>query len=1077
MPVHQKFVDYPNYWPYHGPSNRITCQSRKFKYEGVQTGDTLKVVSHYRENGHIHAEYLAFNDRKISGLYRKHGILRSFWPNGLPQATEYFCNGFPVGFHQYLDKQGKLKYVVDYSGSDYELKKRGGHRIFYLDNTRFSFPGSPNGSQLFREVYAIEEGRAIHKAFWGAGIFHLPWTPLDPASNFVQWTTPGDQGLLFVNGRQVRIVNEDLDYLSFAEVYQRHQQGLPGLRSPQPFHPEILACPWIDEAMRLGLEDPRFKLKPIAAISAAERAASTEGRFAACIAHPNADCLFEHAADGLRFEGPHWLTDIQGFARSALSGGHPRWARQAMEGALAKTEGFRLPNPLFAERAALKAEAEFALGLDQEAERSLGVAYSHATTEGTGHARDWDRIAGLMAVGSVWAKQADMERTRQVYIKAVAEGAPKALDIMAALGVALARQGQPDAALKLADEFFPAETTSALNNPSNPSFPTPSKLPSIAEADARLYLQALIGLMKGRFKRGDVMAARELFQEIDGHPLDSDSASRLSLVFAEMGEAERATRITQHIYKWRYGLWIDTAAALCQAGRKEAGTKLVAQVGAFSSSSGIDKATHLANLARGETLCGDPRKGRKTFERARKIAAAIPCCASDVISDYAGRMLALVRANRLEAGIMDGLDKPEPYDDPTFALQVAFERMRKGDTAGALARLDELGPREPTQYPRQYYIYNQYRLYENLFPQIRAEVLSLLGRKAEAGAELAQARRLALEPSGIGGAESRASGLTQVARVYLRLGQTGEARALVREALENIAAIGMSDAATTNHYGRDVYPAIAEVLAQVGADEEARAVAAALKETYPDHFARRSMLADGRARILGEVAVSRFRAGRAIGGLDALDTIQPARLRLGFRLAAAEIANQWEDKAALEALRPSLAQEIQTMAASLDTGMGGQARRLAIHRYARLLRSGFVPLMAAERSGAFRQLVEEAHRLGAKESANALCELGYTAKKLDLREESARLLAEGLSLTSKAGGPASATLGACGFWLKVAGEEARSREAMGALLKGIDGNNPTPEQRDGLSLLGYAVAYAEYEAGEILGLDGTRLLP
>jgi hypothetical protein len=317
LPVHVRLAE--KVTGYNQP-NRATCESMQFKYTAIRENDQVQVVSSYRKNDHIHAKYQYFADR--NGRYRKHGILSAFWPDGKKQVIEYFCDGFAVGFHQYFDKNGNLTYVIDYTHSDYEWQKRigvGNFREFYQGSSKWGDANLSKPTQLFREVYAVDGNKVTRKAFAIAGIFYPSWTALDLASSIKQWTKPGDQGAVIVENSSWHVVNNDFDYLPFSEVYQRHKQNLHGLRSPQSFYPEILACPWIDEAMQLALKDKRFKLKPVAVVSKQEIASTPQGRYAACLAKPNADCLFEQAYKNLQFESSHKATYVNGFGRATLA--------------------------------------------------------------------------------------------------------------------------------------------------------------------------------------------------------------------------------------------------------------------------------------------------------------------------------------------------------------------------------------------------------------------------------------------------------------------------------------------------------------------------------------------------------------------------------------------------------------------------------------------------------------------------------------------------------------------------------------------------------------------------------------
>lgn len=68
-------------------------------------------------------------------------------------------------------------------------------------------------------------------------------------------------------------------------------------------------------------------------------------------------------------------------------------------------------------------------------------------------------------------------------------------------------------------------------------------------------------------------------------------------------------------------------------------------------------------------------------------------------------------------------------------------------------------------------------------------------------------------------------------------------------------------------------------------------------------------------------------------------------------------------------------------------------------------------------------------------------------------------------------------LGACAFWLKTAGDTNRANMLIVDLLKQMPKRLETIGGAPVFTLLNIAIAYAEYEKGEVQWLDGSRLEP
>jgi len=253
---------------------KFQCSSSSFHYEGMRDKGKVRIVSRYNDSGRHHAEYISELESERT-RYRQNGVFRSRWPSGAPKSVEYYCVGLPVGFHQCFDTDGNLRYVIDYSKSDLEANKpipmNEWFRAFYESGSHATRHDLPSRSQLFREVYAVKKGKVEKIEFGTADIFGYTdygsnWQPIDPQSSVTQWTAPGNQGYIRshpLSDRLIQIENRNFDYQGFSDVYRRHKKALSDPRQAQAYNADVLRCPWIDAAMALASEDPRFTFVPM----------------------------------------------------------------------------------------------------------------------------------------------------------------------------------------------------------------------------------------------------------------------------------------------------------------------------------------------------------------------------------------------------------------------------------------------------------------------------------------------------------------------------------------------------------------------------------------------------------------------------------------------------------------------------------------------------------------------------------------------------------------------------------------------------------------------------------------------
>jgi hypothetical protein len=91
MAVHEAIANYlldPRAKP------RFTCRSQRMQYIGTRAEDEIHVISTYIASNQRHADYV-ISKSKDSG-WGPHGVMKSWWRNGKPQSSEYFCGGTTI---------------------------------------------------------------------------------------------------------------------------------------------------------------------------------------------------------------------------------------------------------------------------------------------------------------------------------------------------------------------------------------------------------------------------------------------------------------------------------------------------------------------------------------------------------------------------------------------------------------------------------------------------------------------------------------------------------------------------------------------------------------------------------------------------------------------------------------------------------------------------------------------------------------------------------------------------------------------------------------------------------------------
>jgi hypothetical protein len=675
--------------------------------------------------------------------------------------------------------------------------------------------------------------------------------------------------------------------------------------------------------------------------------------------------------------------------------------------------------------------------------------------------------------------------------------------------VALAKAGHTEAALVLADRVFPVENSSDF-----PQTNIADQFKSADENTQKRYLMALLGLAEGRIKHGDNMSARQTLAEIERltagelgrvdrfyGEASMHLAMRVAMAFAELGDAKHAVQAANKIPKSLLmpdGSKVQSfpdedlanvAVSLCQANQKAAGRRLLSYARVRKHASEFD----LTSLARVEMACENTAKAKIRFSKAVKLAEAVPYKIGHLagLTDMARRQ---VREDMLYAGLTEPFWQQEAYDIPDFMLRVERQRALDGNAEQVLEKLDAMPTVAANIQPT--------------FSLIRAQVLGLLGRESDAEIELEHAKSLArsngfgrrFEKYNSGRAwgwrDEHATGLLEVAELYLQLHQPNSALTVTREALAEMlnrqignATAGGKDSTyrSSLFWPQFDYSQFVKLLAETGADQEAQNLSAAAFEPIPNHLAQQIARKNTRSRVIAEIALSRYRTSGDSNDLQAINNVQPARARLALWRVALDSANP-QNSFELTSL---LMEEIQRLPEAFVGGVSNYDLRRQVRDFGYLLRSDRLNLTEADKILAVRQLAEVVQRLPHRvpndmDSPKAWCELGFVAKKLNLPEYAKLYFDEGLTVTAELNVHSNrsyideinpTSIGACAFWLKAAGEQEAASAVLQKYLQEFVVKQPVAINLGNSLLLDLALVYGEYEYGEVQWQDGMILAP
>ncbi|WP_446811502.1 hypothetical protein ACH50O_08040 [Methylomonas sp. 2BW1-5-20] len=813
-----------------------------------------------------------------------------------------------------------------------------------------------------------------------------------------------------------------------------------------------------------GLDTPvpdlvsQYPSPPVAA-GLVENADWPKNRYAKCRAQPSMACLFEQVSENLPYDSPDGLAHRNGFSLTALALGIPEWARKTY---LLDTNSNYNRYSWLAEPTSLLARAEWALGLNTEAQLSTKQAFDIAFTKRTGtststYLNDMESVLPLFLAGD---SPVSADNAISYFKFAEAEHVPNAFRILENAGIAQARHGDIQEALRLAD---------ALSADANEDAISVTSLRVLKNKKPDIYTSVILALAEGRLDRGDAAAAREALSELEqGEPnflKESQLAARPGVLYARLGETDKAVGAVKNITRPHFQSGMDdVAVALCKANRYDAGQALAEKIIELEKAMGLKRVSFItkAKLAKIAFFCGNPKKAKTDFVEALTEANGFHCSTDSCTREY--RDIKNMKLDVLATGWLEPIWQRGRFEDPLISLKIAVQRAEQGDASAALARLDDLAAIYPGNHGDGF---------PHLFVLAKAQVFAALGRNSEMETELATARSIAVNYDHH---RRRARGLLEVAETLLKLKQTDKAQTYAMEAANELAN-NMSTGQGQFVYSTPGDEGIVKLLAQTGADADALNTAWSFLE--PDRHGQLGGQKQARQRVLAEIALAQFKQEPNTQLLDAISKIGSLSDRLSSWLQALTIAATPENEEGQDFVKSALRGEMQKLADSLKASMKPSDRRQAIHSIATLLQADTLVLDEAQKLKTIGTLAESARAMTESQyGAKALCELAYTAHAIRQRALASAWFEEAKNRADKKYYSYSypieeSPLGACAYWAKTAGNTELADMFVAELLK------PLPEKLDNIhsqihTLLNVAIAYAEYEKGEVFWAEYGR---
>lgn len=1040
-----------------GQSADFRCAGVEFSYLGSATATEATVESRYLRSGvpHAKATYIYSKER---GGFISHGVTRASWPNGKPQSIEYYCNGLPVGFHRYFNTAGKLLSVADHTRSDYRAARnlQGSRNYFDSNGSSHGGPQPDSGPLLFRQLFDIHDGKASPVGLHTRGRYSSFYVELDPASRVEQWVTAGNQGQIRLDTRLLTLVNTPMDYAPFRETYQRSRSGMPGLEPVVSHDQEILACPWVHEAMTLPPGAAALALPAVAPLSDEARQVTPRVRYLACMDSPSAACLLEFGARQVTNEESHRQVFQEGAALVALRLGRPDIVLEQVQAQI----DLYAPGatyPFLAVPEINRAEALIQLGLANQSRAAAERSFAHANRIPQAHEVHVS-LRALAAIGPELARLGFRSLAVQALERLESEGDVGASRTRAAIGLADAMTGRNQEANALALQLRDAAANERV--PQGPARP--------ARADGWLtpnahHVRSLALIAVSLARAGDTSRASAILQRaqdelsrtgVTGDRSDMDNA--LASAFAALGDT---AMMRSHLRSPDSPeTMVQVATVLCKGPAAAQARELLGSAkAALPTSISTRSAVQIASLARAYLDCGLVDEGRELLTQAYRHAADTPHCAGDVCGGIREYALATATEATVESGQLDLLEPRMKGVQPNHLhITWAVRQAEQGDVAGAIVRINTLKAMQPNPLTPVQRV--KLRLAEARIASLRHDT----GLRQLLNHALADA-------SAIDGYLPRAEALLDVARASRTLGDKETALRTLLMAREHHDATVSSSANLPGMYYTSAQfqlGLIAQEFAANGAFDEA------------DLTSRLLLMPVG-------TLASRSQASRWADQIDIalllrseppVSTREKLRMLNRFphsliKLQALEALLQRPDmpvSAAAEAAREHAAQTAAYLLASAD----GLERRQSVSVLAQWLRR--FPQSVDAKHHFDSLLVETRRTSDAAWQARMLCELGFTAKQMgsDTWQEhfdKGVALAATFRIRTFPLDPPPA--GGCAFWLRQAGEHDKAERVMDAAIYNL---RDEAKKSHGMSrhayaghLLGLAIAYAEAASGEI----------
>lgn len=1046
------------------------CEGAAKAYHARIADQDATVESRYLPGGTVHAtiHYQAA---------RRHGVQRTLWPDGAVQSVEYYCRGQPVGFHRYHDTAGRLVAIADHASSDYRWQRR-------LQGLRTTIEAAKGASEQveqrpqsgnihIRRLFDVQGGTQV-----GAAVLQRPgvggYQSLNAEASLAQLVTAGDQGWISVEGRRMRIINAPMDYMPFWEAYERERKGLPGAEPLAAEIKDILACPWIDEAMAAPLQHAALARPAVAALTDADRQATPRARYLACLQQPSESCLMPFALPLVQSEQSHRDLYLRATAVAALAVRQPGVAAPAIAELFTKESGFSRPNPYFAVPELLRAQAAQRAGDKAGAEAHAKAALAHAQRVVQAH-ESRNTLEALRRTGPELARMGFADLAGQAYEQLRDAGDPGAAEVLAAVGEAHAQAGRLDAAASAA-----AQLRQAVERPLSES--ERDKGVSRWYSPRATHAHALALVAQGLAQKGETARARELLARADAEfaRVPASGAAwgngqerlALALAHASVGNTGPVRRLAEPPAgaEWMDTPWATTQRqaleGLCEAGREAYLVDgrayphvLVPRLSAYHAMA------RFGALVSAHMRCGQVPAARALLEQAKTYDAPTPLCRSIDSQCATARHGALANA-MLEAGQMDMLAEWATGRALAPRTQMLWaERLAEaGDQPAARSRLAALpGPDQRRQSAQHIHL---------VLAQARVE--GSASRPDPALLEVAHTAAGAMEEP-----QERAEALLLVAQAYTAAGEPARARELLAAARAGFDSVlggsqwqaGMAFSGSAMQLGR-----VAQGFVAAGSLEEALKTANALYQR-PGTLAAQYQSQGLDARVEAAIFARQAAAPRS----TTTTTAQAAFAALPPGKAKAQALDQVLRAAAT---RPGAAawqavalRELAASDAYFASATSSRERRALIGLLAGWLR-------LEPRKGAalqLEQLAAQARRIDTPAwRARSLCELGFTGTALGL-PAGKPLLQEGAALAASHDSrffPLDpAPTGACAHWARRAGDKEAAASLVERTVEPLRG--PVRRQPDGQhpahagGLLNASIALFEAEHGE-LAVDWIR---